>query len=248
MPDSAPAACWHHARRATIERLIRLNTLSPIMLTKYVSRSMMTERGGRIINIASIVGLDRLQRPVRLQRDQGLARRLHPLPGARARPARHHRQCDRARFHRYRDDPRVSRGAARADRAPQRPEAHGGRARTSPAASSFCWATGARTSPASCSRWMPAIPPRAGRPAGPHSRMPPRMIARGARRIERHVAPAGARSSKYKASSTSRGIDTRTATSSCFLRLEGCRRSRSPARSAETPAGHSRAGRVRRLR
>jgi len=40
-----------------IERLIRLNTVSPIMLTKYVMRSMMTERAGRIINVASVVAL-----------------------------------------------------------------------------------------------------------------------------------------------------------------------------------------------
>jgi 3-oxoacyl-[acyl-carrier protein] reductase len=40
-----------------IERLIRLNTVSPIMLTKYVMRSMMTERTGRIINVASVVAL-----------------------------------------------------------------------------------------------------------------------------------------------------------------------------------------------
>jgi 3-oxoacyl-[acyl-carrier protein] reductase len=38
-----------------IERLVRLNTLSPLMLTKYVARSMMLERKGRIVNIASIV-------------------------------------------------------------------------------------------------------------------------------------------------------------------------------------------------
>jgi 3-oxoacyl-[acyl-carrier protein] reductase len=42
-------------RDADIEHLIRLNTLSPIVLTKYVSKSMMIERTGRIINIASIV-------------------------------------------------------------------------------------------------------------------------------------------------------------------------------------------------
>jgi 3-oxoacyl-[acyl-carrier protein] reductase len=42
-------------RDRDVERLIRLNTLSPIMVTKYVARSMMTGRGGRIINIASIV-------------------------------------------------------------------------------------------------------------------------------------------------------------------------------------------------
>jgi 3-oxoacyl-[acyl-carrier protein] reductase len=39
-----------------IERLIRLNTLSPIVLTKYVVRSMMADGGGRVVNIASIVG------------------------------------------------------------------------------------------------------------------------------------------------------------------------------------------------
>jgi 3-oxoacyl-[acyl-carrier protein] reductase len=39
-----------------IEELIRVNTLSPIVLSKYVVRSMMSERAGRIINVASIVG------------------------------------------------------------------------------------------------------------------------------------------------------------------------------------------------
>jgi 3-oxoacyl-[acyl-carrier protein] reductase len=42
-------------RDQDIERLIRLNTLSPITLTKYVARSMMAQREGRIVNIASIV-------------------------------------------------------------------------------------------------------------------------------------------------------------------------------------------------
>lgn len=39
-----------------IEQLLRLNTLSPIVLTKYVVRSMMAEGQGRIVNVASIVG------------------------------------------------------------------------------------------------------------------------------------------------------------------------------------------------
>ena len=39
-----------------IEELIRINTLSPIVLTKYVVRSMMSERAGRIVNVASIIG------------------------------------------------------------------------------------------------------------------------------------------------------------------------------------------------
>jgi len=43
MPDSA------------IERLVRLNVISPVTLTKYVVRSMMTQQDGRIVNISSVV-------------------------------------------------------------------------------------------------------------------------------------------------------------------------------------------------
>jgi 3-oxoacyl-[acyl-carrier protein] reductase len=42
-------------RDADIERLIRLNTLSPILMTKHVLRSMMSGRQGRVVNISSIV-------------------------------------------------------------------------------------------------------------------------------------------------------------------------------------------------
>ena len=42
-------------RDEQIESLVRLNTLSPIVLSKYVVRSMMVERAGRIVNISSIV-------------------------------------------------------------------------------------------------------------------------------------------------------------------------------------------------
>ena len=38
-----------------IDQLVRLNTVSPITLTKYVLRSIMTGQGGRIVNISSIV-------------------------------------------------------------------------------------------------------------------------------------------------------------------------------------------------
>ncbi len=40
---------------ADIEALLRLNTLAPIVLTKYVVRGMMAEGRGRVVNIASIV-------------------------------------------------------------------------------------------------------------------------------------------------------------------------------------------------
>ena len=39
-----------------IETLARVNMIAPIILTKYVLRSMLIERAGRIVNIASIVG------------------------------------------------------------------------------------------------------------------------------------------------------------------------------------------------
>ena len=37
-----------------IEQLVRVNTLSPMVLTKYVVRSMMADGGGRIVNMASV--------------------------------------------------------------------------------------------------------------------------------------------------------------------------------------------------
>jgi len=43
---------------SVIEQLVRVNMLSPIILTKYVVRSMMSDGGGRIVNIASIAGFN----------------------------------------------------------------------------------------------------------------------------------------------------------------------------------------------
>jgi 3-oxoacyl-[acyl-carrier protein] reductase len=42
----------HNSR---ICELVRMNTLSPIVFTKYAVRSMMADGGGRIVNVASIV-------------------------------------------------------------------------------------------------------------------------------------------------------------------------------------------------
>ena len=41
---------------ARIEQMLRVNSLSPILLTKYVVRAMLAEGGGRIVNVASIMG------------------------------------------------------------------------------------------------------------------------------------------------------------------------------------------------
>jgi 3-oxoacyl-[acyl-carrier protein] reductase len=38
-----------------IERLVTVNTLAPMVLTKYVVRAMMADGGGRIVNVASII-------------------------------------------------------------------------------------------------------------------------------------------------------------------------------------------------
>jgi 3-oxoacyl-[acyl-carrier protein] reductase len=46
-------ANMHNAR---IEHLVRVNTVAPIVLTKYVVRSMMSDRCGRVVNVASIIG------------------------------------------------------------------------------------------------------------------------------------------------------------------------------------------------
>lgn len=40
-----------------IEQLIQTNTLSPIVLTKYVTRNMMADGGGRVVNISSITAV-----------------------------------------------------------------------------------------------------------------------------------------------------------------------------------------------
>jgi 3-oxoacyl-[acyl-carrier protein] reductase len=51
--SSGVLATMHNSE---IERIIRVNTLSPIILTKYVVRHMMAVGTGRIVNIASIIG------------------------------------------------------------------------------------------------------------------------------------------------------------------------------------------------
>ena len=39
----------------SIEKLVQLNTIAPIVLTKHVVRSMMNEGAGRIVNISSVI-------------------------------------------------------------------------------------------------------------------------------------------------------------------------------------------------
>jgi 3-oxoacyl-[acyl-carrier protein] reductase len=41
-------------QNSQMEQVVRMNTLSPMVMTKYVVRSMMADGGGRIVNMASI--------------------------------------------------------------------------------------------------------------------------------------------------------------------------------------------------
>jgi 3-oxoacyl-[acyl-carrier protein] reductase len=43
-------------KNGDIEQLLRVNTLAPVLLSKYVVRGMMADGGGRIVNVASIIG------------------------------------------------------------------------------------------------------------------------------------------------------------------------------------------------
>jgi len=44
-------------RDAQIEELVRLNTLSPLVLTRHVVRAMMAQGNGRIVNVSSVVAM-----------------------------------------------------------------------------------------------------------------------------------------------------------------------------------------------
>jgi 3-oxoacyl-[acyl-carrier protein] reductase len=50
-----PEGLLANMHNTEIEALVRLNTLSPIILTKYIVRQMMADGAGRIINMSSII-------------------------------------------------------------------------------------------------------------------------------------------------------------------------------------------------
>jgi len=49
-----PSGLLATMREAEIERAVRLNTLSPLIVTRHVVRAMLAASGGRIVNVASI--------------------------------------------------------------------------------------------------------------------------------------------------------------------------------------------------
>ena len=87
-----------------IEKLVRLNTLSPIILTKYAVRGMMTAGEGRIINISSIIASTGYSGLSVYGATKASHAGLHPQPGARSGPAGRDGQCRGAGLHGHRDD------------------------------------------------------------------------------------------------------------------------------------------------
>ncbi len=64
-----------------IEELVRVNILAAIFLAKYACRSMLLQREGRIVNVASIIAHDRVQWSVRVCGHQVGADRIHEITG-----------------------------------------------------------------------------------------------------------------------------------------------------------------------
>ena len=87
-----------------IEQLVRVNTLSPIVLTKYVVRSMMADGGGTHRERSFDSRLYRLQRAFRLRRDKSVADRFHAIAGARSGAHGGERKCGCAGFRRHGND------------------------------------------------------------------------------------------------------------------------------------------------
>ena len=90
-----------------IEKLVRLNTLSPIILTKYAVRAMMTAGEGRIVNITSIIGFTGYSGLSVYGATKASMLGFTRSPGARSGPAGRHRQCRGAGLHGNRDDRRA---------------------------------------------------------------------------------------------------------------------------------------------
>ena len=129
---------------------MRLNVLSPVILTKYVVRHMMADGAGRIINISSIIastGYNGLSvygatKAAATGFTRSLAREVGKLgitvnaiaPGFIDTELTHN----------------LGGRTAQAHRRPQRAEAACRKRTTSPAWSNICWARAAATSPAPC--------------------------------------------------------------------------------------------------
>ncbi len=101
-----------------IEALLRLNVLSPVILTKYVVRHMMADGAGRIINMSSIIASTGYNGLSVYGATKAAATGFTRSLAREGRQARHHRECDCARLYRYRTDRQSRRRSTQAHRQP----------------------------------------------------------------------------------------------------------------------------------
>ena len=145
--DDGALSLMHTAK---IERLVRLNTLSPD--GPHQIRGARDDGGRRRPHRQRRLDrrLHRLQRAFGLRRDQGVDARLHALAGARGRPHGRQRQRGGAGVSRHRHDagPRRRRSARRSRAAARCAGCR--RSATSRRRSSSCSATAPPASPAPC--------------------------------------------------------------------------------------------------
>ena len=86
------------------QAILDTNLTSVYRTSKAVMRGMMKARKGRIINIASVIGVTGNAGPGELRRGQGRHHRVLQVAGQGDRQPRRHRQRGRARLHRHRHD------------------------------------------------------------------------------------------------------------------------------------------------
>ena len=123
----------HTVRKMTVEEwqaVLQVNLSGPFFMIKAVLDTMLEQGFGRIVNVSSVVGVDRKLRAGELRRRESRADRIDEDGRARSRQAGHHGQRGRAGLHRHRHDEGDAVGSDRkrdrADaQAPARPTGRG---------------------------------------------------------------------------------------------------------------------------
>ena len=86
------------------DAVLRVNLKGTFLFSRAVSKHMMKQRGGAIINIASVIGLIGKRRTVQLCGFEGRCHRVDQIHGEGACLPRRACQCDRSGVHFVKDD------------------------------------------------------------------------------------------------------------------------------------------------